>query len=1043
MKSRGRARSARAALMGSAAFVLGFANLAAADDQDDQIADDDETTEQIVITGSRIPTGNLTSTVPVTTIDDTYIDLSGQTVLTDILQEVPALVGSRSGSFEGDAAILSGGLDTIGTAALNLRNLGTARTLVLVNGRRHIASEAGTAIVDVNTIPTALLERVDVLTGGASAIYGADGVSGVVNFILKDDFQGIDAEFSTNLPDESGGASYLAALTAGSNFSNGRGNIAVNFEYFHQDDVRASQRNVFEDTIESVSLNPDDFAEGVDDPSIPDRILVARQGIPFTAIEGVVFSGEFDFSFIPNFLGDGKAFDPGIILDDGQTIGGDGLYDLFPVDMRLIGKQDRYTFNMLSHYDITENARAFLEFKYVRSEIVTDFNPLAIDDFIPIYFDNPFIPDGITPEPVFFDEDTGEPINLIFMGRDDFDLGFNEIGGVDNFDNRDLFRLVAGVKGDVTDNVNYELSYVFGRVNADLKSTQRLEDRFAAAVDAVVDPDTGEIVCRSNLDPSAAPPSLLNFPGLPGFLFLDPNTGTPKFNFFSRFDARNFGTDRGSFEPGPNSGCAPLNLFGYNQASEEARRFVTAPVVSKTELTQHVVSAVVSGDTTGLVELPNGRPLGFALGFEYREERSQFTPDPLFFQNAATFDPPLPATVGQFTVVETFAEILIPIVQDKEFFQDVSLGGAFRFSDYSTVGSTVTWRGNGNWTVSDDLTFRGSYSRAIRAPNINELFAPETLDFFEPDDPCLPASRNLGTEFRLENCRQDLAAVGIALEDYTQAATGPFQAPTRGNPNLREETSDSITAGAVITPGFMPGFSLIIDYWKIDIEDGILQPAMQDLIEQCYDLPTLDNEFCDPINRSSGTGNIVSSAVQDVNIAFFKSSGIDLEVLYNVDLSDAFDSASDLGNLRARVVGSRLLSLDLVTSVGAVADDEVGEQNTLLGEDSPKYTANFDLTWFWRDFTFNYQYRYQSGLFRVEQFDFEQEPDVQDPVKTRAIHNHDVSMSYRATDNIEIYAGVNNLAKQARDIGLLRRDRVFFLGVRFKSDRLGNLGGLF
>ena len=1041
MNSGGTCVLRRAALMSGTAFFVWSAHPGVAAGQ--AVADDGASIEQIVVTGTRIQSGNLTSSAPVVSIDSGYLDLSGQTILSDVLQEVPSLVGSRSGNLEGDAAILSGGAGD-GTASLNLRNLGVARTLVLVNGRRHVASQPGTAVVDINSIPNALVERVEVLTGGASAIYGADGVSGVVNFVLKDDFEGIDAEFSTNLPDDSGGKNYLVSLTGGGNFGGDRGNIAVNFEYFHQQGLRAAQRGVLDGVVESVSLNPADFAAGDadDDPNIPDRILVARQGIPFTAIEGVVFSGEFDGSFIPNFLGDGTPFDPGIILDDGQTIGGDGLFDLFPINSRLISPQDRYTVNLLSHYDIADSARAFLEFKYVRSEIVRDLLPTAIDDFLPIRFDNPFIPDAITPAPVFFDEGTGDPIDLIFMGRDDFDLGFSEIGGGEEVDDRDLFRLVAGVKGDITDTVGYEVSYVFGRVDRSLRTIQRLEDRFAAAVDAVVDPATGDIVCRSGLDPAAAPPSLLNFPGLPEFLFVDPNTGVPKFNFFSRFDARDFGTERGSFTPGANSGCAPINIFGFNQASDEARLFVTAPVTNRSQLTQHVVSAVVSGDSSGLVDLPAG-PLGFAVGFEYREEKSSFTPDPLFFQNAVTFDPPTPPTVGQFDVVEAFAEVLIPIIQDRAFFQDVSVGGAVRFSDYSTIGSTLTWQSNGTWTVSDDITFRGSYARAIRAPNINELFAPPTLDFFEPADPCLPANRVLGTQFRLDNCRADLAAVGIALEDYTQAATGPFQAPTSGNPNLREETSDSFTAGAVITPRFLPGLSLTVDYWKIDIEDGILLPDIGDLINQCYDLPTLDNEFCAPIARSPLTGNIVSAAVQDVNIAFFQSAGIDFEAMYSFDLAGTFGSEADWGDVRARVVGTKLQRLDVVTSAGGVVDDEVGELTTLLGESAPEYIVNLDLTWFWRKFTLNYQYRWQSGTLRVERLDLQQEPDIQEPFETRDFHNHDISLNYQINDAINVFAGVNNLAKPPREIGFLRRDRVFFLGVRFRADSFSSLGGLF
>ena len=192
-------------------------------------ADTDDGLEEIVVTGTRITSGNLGSAVPVMTVDSEYIQLSGETVLTNLLQQTPSLIGSFSGDVTGDAGAGAPDRneDRDGTAALNLRNLGASRTLVLVNGRRHVASRAGTAVVDINTIPTALVERVEVLTGGASAIYGADGVSGVVNFIMRDDFEGMDFRVQSSIPDDSGGKNYLASATIGTNFADNRGNIDI------------------------------------------------------------------------------------------------------------------------------------------------------------------------------------------------------------------------------------------------------------------------------------------------------------------------------------------------------------------------------------------------------------------------------------------------------------------------------------------------------------------------------------------------------------------------------------------------------------------------------------------------------------------------------------------------------------------------------------------------------------------------------------------------------------------------------------------------
>ena len=257
-----------------AAGTLGLAVVAEAQD------DSSEELEEIVVTGTRITSGNLGSAVPVMTVDAEYIQLSGETVLTNLLQQTPSLIASVSGDETGDTG--EGRRDTDGTAALNLRNLGESRTLVLVNGRRHVASRAGTAVVDINTIPTALVERVEVLTGGASAIYGADGVSGVVNFIMRDDFEGMDFRAQTSIPDGSGGENYLLSATIGTNFADNRGNIALNVEYFRQDFLLNTQRGMIPGLPESIGLNPeDDFGcEGVycaptgpDDPNLPDRII--------------------------------------------------------------------------------------------------------------------------------------------------------------------------------------------------------------------------------------------------------------------------------------------------------------------------------------------------------------------------------------------------------------------------------------------------------------------------------------------------------------------------------------------------------------------------------------------------------------------------------------------------------------------------------------------------------------------------------------------------------------------------------------------------
>ncbi len=1012
----------------------------------DQASIDDEV-EEIVVTGTRIASGNLASAVPVMTLDAEYIQLSGETVLTNLLQQTPALIGSVSGDVTGDCGAGCQGTD--GTAALNLRNLGESRTLVLVNGRRHIASRAGTAVVDINTIPAALVERVEVLTGGASAIYGADGVSGVVNFIMKDDFEGMDFRVQSSIPDDSGGKNYLASATIGMNFADNRGNIALNVEYFRQDFLLNTQRGMIPGLPESIDINPeDDFgcrgnycAPTTDDPNRPDRIIRRDEGLPLTSREGVLFTGPFSFDFfIPTYTGDGRVFNQGTLTSEARAFGSDGLPDNNGVTMPLIAQQDRYNINLLSHYELTDRAEAYFEFKYVDTEITTGGQAATIDDSVVFTYDNPFIPSTVPHPgdldylPFIADDGIGTPNDFLTMGRDNFDTT------ADRVDTRELTRTVLGLRGDLTDNLQYDISYVYGEVETeDLTPLTRIADRTYAALDAVIDPDTGDIVCRSNLDPSSplALPRPTNIhdidPDVADYFGVFNNDGDPTFSFFSSYNIDNFGDPNHpstTFTPGPDSGCFPLNYFGYQVQSPEAVAFTHLPTTTKTKLTQSVFSAVVNGDTESWFSLPAG-PLGFALGAEYREEESRLTPDELSVRGT-TQDPPLPATTGKFDVTEFFGEISIPLLSGRTMFEDLSIGGAVRFSDYSTVGDSTTSRATLSWSLVESFTLRGSFSRAIRAPNINELFQPQANQFFEPDDPCLPANLGLGSSTRVANCTADLAAVGIALADL-QRASGPFLGFSGGNPDLIEETSDSWTAGAVWTPVFAPGLSISLDFWDIEIEDAILQTDIQDIINSCFDAPDLNNQFCDTLTRSSVNGIFTSGQTSAVNIASFESSGVDLEINYAFDITDLFGSSSNLGDANIRLVGTHVDSLSVTPVPGGGADDELGELNTFLGGAAPEDVVNLDLTWFRNDLSVNYQYTYRSSVLRLEKADLAQKPDTLFPFDTKSRQRHDLSAVYSFNDNFEIFGGVNNFTKPSREIGFIPIDRVFFIGAKYAT----------
>jgi outer membrane receptor protein involved in Fe transport len=612
------------------------------------------------------------------------------------------------------------------------------------------------------------------------------------------------------------------------------------------------------------------------------------------------------------------------------------------------------------------------------------------------------------------------------MGRDNFDLRNTLV------DTRELTRTVVGLRGDVTENIQYDISFVHGQVERELLTQERIEDRFFAAIDAVIDPATGETVCRSDIDQSRLPTNIHDIDADVADYFGNFNTnGDPTYSFFSPYNINDFGDPNApstTFTPGPNSGCVPLNLWGYQAASEEAIAWTHLPTITKSKLTQQVFSAVLTGDSEGMFSLPAG-PLGFALGMEYREEKSRITPDDLNLRGA-TWEAPLPATTGKFDVTEFFGEVLIPIVSDKTMFQDLSIGGAVRVSDYSTIGDTTTWSANLRWALVDSFALRGSFGQAIRAPNVNELFAPQANELFEPTDPCLPTFIGLGSSTREANCTQALADVGLALADLSQAS-GPFFGISGGNPDLLEETSDSYTFGAVWTPTFIDGLSVTLDYWNIEIEDAILETEIDDIINSCYDAPDLNNQFCDTLTRSSINGIFTAGQTSTVNIGSFESSGIDLEVNYAFEVANLFRSDSHLGDANIRLVGTKLDSLSVISVPGNDPDGELGELNTLLGGPAPENIVNLDVTWSRENLSVNYQYSYISGMLRLDRTALAQKPDTQFPFDTKSRKRHDLSAAFQFNDNLEIFGGINNLSKPSREIGFIPVDRVYFFGVRY------------
>lgn len=1028
-------------------------------------AEQDEQQTSIVVTGSRIARPELESAAPVTTITSDTLTLSGNTGAGDIIQYIPALFSSVSSDLSATRA------GALGGTSLNLRDLGAVRTLVLVNGRRHVASSAGTAIVDVETIPSALIDRVDVLTGGASSVYGSDAVSGVVNYILKRNLEGLVLDAQAGIGERGDAGDYFISGAYGYNFGDGRGNISVAAQYNRsnaisygdRDYLRGGQR-LDDDANPALRFQAADLTPGLVAagaflgqtilrngasrfPGIASQALVDRalNAAPRVFLPGRNFSissalgvigfdadGDFvaddpdtdfdrnginDCDQTYNFVNTGfgcyvtengrvRPFRDGLIAGFANSFGGDGILAFLDKE-NVVPNVEQFNVNLNLNYEFSSAFKPFIESKFVRTKASDVNNVNSFNDTIPIRLDNPFIPAELRSaiDAYYLANPGADPADgQIILSRDNTDFGDNrrEV-------ERDTYRIVGGVQGDLGNTWRYEASLNYGRTKeTTIEQNRRLEDRFYAAVDAVRDPVTGNIVCRSSLNAGIIP-GTSPFPGYDA----DPDGD-------GVFEPDTFRTNDGT--------CSPLNLFGFGAPSSAAVAFVNPASTDSSTLQQFVAQAFISGTTENFFTLPGGAP-GIVIGAEYRKEKSNFEVDP-FDQAGFYFESGTQPERGSFSVKEVFGELELPLLADLPFAQLLTVKGSARYSDYSlaNVGGVFTWAVDGIYKPIDDVTLRASYARAVRAPNITNLFSPTTPATFRPIDPCDEAQINRGPNpaVRLANCRADGIPAG-----FTDPLTARITGLTGGNPNLEEEQSKSLTAGIVLTPTFLPGFTATVDYYEYDITNAIANVSADEIASGCYDSPDFpNNTFCSLFTRNRTAGptflgfNSFSNA--PVNFARFEARGIDFQARYR------FPLGSNAGNITARVAGTYLLRNTTFTSV-----TDPNSQDDFVGEaQRPEVAFSTGLAWDKDEFRIEWETFWQSKQY-YQGIDVEDPTGFAEPNRDGSFWSHDVSVSYKINDDFTIRSGVNNLtderpfkAEAAYPISAIGRN--YFVGVSAK-----------
>jgi outer membrane receptor protein involved in Fe transport len=883
----------------SAAFAQ---DTAAAPDAQEETVQDEGT---ILVTGSRIRRPNLESTVPITSIAGEQFFQQGQTNVGDTLNDMPQL---RSTFAQQNPGL---GIGIAGLNLLDLRGLGTQRTLVLVNGRRHVPADIlnNAVSVDTNSIPNDLIERVDIVTGGNSAIYGSDAIAGVVNFVLRKDFDGLQVRGQAGITGAGfGGNQYLSAMF-GTNFSDGRGNITLHGEYARSDRVFASDVPSFRNQENFAVVDSDGgvgLVNGGD--GFPDRAYftdirsttIHFQGLtpinqrannPATpAFEGGA-CGNATAATVGSTNTLGAAFNCNFIFTPegrlvaqtgtrfgttiaGQIQGGNGQTGREAQTVSVLPFTERYNFNLLTHFEVSPALEFFGEAKWNRVNALgnnagpsfnqgtggtADFRERA-------RLDNPFL----NPQ------DSAALANMIATSNCRTDLATacpweTNIGTAQN----PVFIPGNLTSADRTAIINGSYRFVISRnlVDVGLRDEKFQRDtwrvvggirgtfnddwgyelsvnygqfREAVTTDGFIDRQRFALAMDAGRDP------------LDGKIKCrsqyDPASAVPLVGFAAdpvRNQAR-LAADIAA--------CVPYNPFGTPNNTASVAYFAREFTV-KSGLSQFIVSGFVSGDLSQLFELPGG-PISFAIGSEYRKETAFYQQDP-FVTDGFTNGVSIPSfEPDPFEVKEAFAEVRIPLLKEVPFFEELTLSGAGRVAKYQGgVGTVYAYNAGVDWAPVRDIRFRGNFSHAVRAPNVSETGFPLVPNFFNGfADPCAPSRRGAPGSVRYDNCLADLgAALFIGNpndngDDKPTDALKAFPIVSGSNPNLLAETSDSLTLGTVLQPRWIPGLSLSVDYYDITVNGVIATVAPQTIVNQCYDSPTLNNIFCPQFQRWDGPG---------------------------------------------------------------------------------------------------------------------------------------------------------------------------------------------
>lgn len=797
--------------------------------------------DEIIITGTRIQREGYSAPVPLTVVGREEISTSGTPSLIDVLNEMPAIAPGL------DSSNGSNNLDG-GSAFINLRGLGTNRSLTLVNGRRRVSGSATSSAVDLNTIPAAAVERVEITTGGGSAIYGADAVSGVVNIITRKNFNGLEVSAQGGMSEEGDAERYSLNMFGGTHFADNRGQVNFGLSYSRTEQLLNRERSYLINRL-SWQGTPGNTngTDGIPDLSIFPNVHGVQQ-----SIYPVFHIGGENYIYTQSGLITPVAetvFATGIRGSGSNWTKEAGIFDGGREHAAQLGNQVLSMRSDLS-YELTDSVNFFVEGEFTRTK-----TPVVNQFF---RFDH---------RPVWFQQTGGPVIGLdsyylpealrdvmVQAGIDSVPVARRlpqELGIITDHHDRRTFSVVLGLEGRLFDDWNWDLSYQYGQAHDDIETPNLLRNpNFKNAVDTIADPVTGLPVCR-DAEARAA-------------------------------------------------GCVAYNIFASGPLTEEQRAYMVGNRLQYTRNTQQVLAAHLGGD---VFNLPAG-PVTLALGAEHREEGLKTQDDHGMISGhirwgVGTNATPRETLDKKFKVTETYGEVVVPLLHDIRFIQALDINGAVRISDYNTIGSTFTWQGGANWTINDDIRLRVTRSRSVRAPNLLELYAPTSITLTSIANPCGPSTIST-TQNRLDNCVAlgNVPAGGLVSIPEIDAISG-------GNADAQEETSNSFTAGAVFTPRFAPGLRMSIDYYKIDIKDALTVFGSSAIFKACLDSSQMaGNMFCETMDFDAN-GNLTALRTVLMNASKYTNSGLDLAVDYRMPIGNQ-------GQLGLSLIGNYLLKKEFL-----------------------------------------------------------------------------------------------------------------------------------